>query len=69
VDNKEIYTGGEFAVNISGALSYDISKRWIGYVSTGYLSSKQEFKEGGNGKASDIDIQLGLAYKFGKRNL
>jgi hypothetical protein len=69
VDNKEIYTGGGFAVNISGALSYDISKRWIGSVSSGYLSSKQEFKEGGNGKASDIDIQLGLAYKFGKRNL
>lgn len=69
VDNKEVYTGGGFAVNISGALAYDISKRWVGSFSSGYLSSKQEFKEGGNGKASDIDIQLGLAYKFGKRSL
>ena len=69
VDNKEVYTGGGFAVNISGALAYDISKRWVGSFSSGYLSSKQEFKEGGNGKASDINIQLGLAYKFGKKSL
>jgi hypothetical protein len=69
VDNKEVYTGGGFGVNISGTLAYDFSKRWVGSFSSGYLSSKQEFKEGGNGKARDIDIQLGLAYKFGKRSL
>ncbi len=69
VDNKEVYTGGGFGVNISGALAYDFSKRWVGSFSTGYLTSKQEFKEGGNGKARDMDIQLGLAYKFGKRSL
>jgi hypothetical protein len=44
VDNEEVYTGGGFGVNISGALEYDISKRWVGSVSSGYLSSKQEFK-------------------------
>jgi len=68
-DNNEVYTGGGFAVNISGALVYDISKRWVGSVSSGYLSSKQEFKQGGNGKANDMDVQLGLAYKFGKKSL
>lgn len=69
VDNKEVYKGRGFGVNISGALAYDFSKRWVGSFSSGYLSSKQEFKEGGNGKARDFDIQLGLAYKFGKRSL
>jgi hypothetical protein len=69
IDNKEVYTGGGLGVYISGTLAYDISKRWVGSVSSGYLSSKQKFKEGGNGKASDIDIQLGLAYKFGKKSL
>ncbi|MDF1551117.1 MAG: hypothetical protein P1P88_25070, partial [Bacteroidales bacterium] len=69
VDNEEVYTGVGFGVNISGALAYDISKRWIGSVSSGYLSSKQKYKEGGYGKASDVNIQLGLAYKFGKRSL
>ncbi|WP_163717719.1 hypothetical protein [Mangrovibacterium lignilyticum] len=68
-DNEEIYTGGGFAVNITGALVYDMSKRWVGSFSSGYLSSKQEYKEGGSGKANAIDIQLGLAYKFGKRSL
>lgn len=68
-DNKEVYTGGGFGINISGTLAYNISKRWVGSVSSGYLSSKQSFDEGGNGKASDIDIQLGMAYKFGKRSL
>lgn len=67
-DNKEVYTGEGFAVNITGVLVYDISKRWLGSFSSGYLTSKQEFKEGGNGKASNIDIQFGLAYKFGKKN-
>lgn len=69
MDDKEVYTGGGFGIHISGALAYDFSKRWIGSFSSGYLSSKQEFKEGGNGKARDIDFQLGLAYKFGKRSL
>jgi len=68
-DNDEVYTGDGFAINISGALVYDISKRWVGSFSSGYLSSKLNFKEGGSGKANDIDLQLGLAYKFGKNSL
>jgi len=69
IDNKEVYTGEGFGMNISGALRYDISKRLSTSVSVGYLSSKQEFIEGGSGQAQDTDIELGLAYKFGKRSL
>lgn len=66
---KDIYTGEGLGVNITGALVYNLSKRWFAAASAGYLSSKQKYKEGGNGTARNIDIELGLAYKFGKRSL
>jgi hypothetical protein len=69
VDDEETYTGEGLGVNITGALVYSLSKRWVASASAGYLSSKQQFKEEGNGTARDIDIALGLAYKFGKRSL
>ncbi|OFX52967.1 MAG: hypothetical protein A2066_20735 [Bacteroidetes bacterium GWB2_41_8] len=69
VDNEETYTGEGLAINVTSAFAYNLSKRWVTSFSAGYLSSKQQYKEGGSGLARDIDFKLGLAYKFGKRSL
>jgi len=69
IEYKEIYTGEGLGVSISGTLVYNLSKRWFASASAGYFSSKQKYIEGGNGTARDIDFNLGLGYKFGKRNL
>ncbi len=69
VENEEVYTGEGLGLNLTGALTYELSKRWAAMASAGYLSSKQVFKEGGKGTARDKDLQFILAYKFGKRSL
>lgn len=69
IEYKEIYTGKGLGVSITGALVCNLSKRWFASASAGYFSSKQKYIEGGNGTARDIDIELGFAYKFGKRSL
>jgi hypothetical protein len=66
---REIYKGEGLGVDITGTMVYNLSKRWFASVGAGYLSSKQKYKEGGNGTARNIDIELGLAYKFGKQSL
>jgi hypothetical protein len=68
-DDKFILNGEGLGLNISGAIIYNYSKRWFASVNIGYLSSKQQYKEGGSGEARTIDVGFGLSYKFGKRPL
>ncbi|HEY3370521.1 MAG TPA: hypothetical protein VGK10_06715, partial [Prolixibacteraceae bacterium] len=69
VDDEEVYTGEGLGMNITGALVYHMSKRLFVSASAGYLSSRQEYNDGGSGNARDMDVELGLGYKFGKRSL
>jgi len=69
IENKEVYTGKGLGLQGTGALVYDISKRWTASSSVGYVSAKQHFKQGGGGKVNVVDLEFGMAYKFGKRSL
>lgn len=68
-DDEEIYTGGGFGLGFTGKMAYIMSKRWNFSVSSGYVSSKQKYEQGGDGEARTLDISLGLDYKFGKKSL
>jgi hypothetical protein len=69
IENKEVYTGRGIGLQGTGTLVYNVSKRWTVSSSVGYISAKQHFKQGENGKASIVDLEFGMAYKFGKRSL
>ena len=68
-DAEEFYTGNGFGISFSTKMAYIMSKRWNASASAGYTSSKQKYEQGGTGKASALDITLGLDYKFGKKSL
>jgi hypothetical protein len=68
-ENEFLMNGTGLGMGLNGTIVYDYAKRWAASANIGYLHSNQKFKEGGSGKASTIDLQLGVAYKFGKKSL
>lgn len=69
-DGEEfLLNGGGFGYQLNTSLEYNYSKRWFAKAVFGYSSSKQEYREGGNGDAGAVNIEIGLAYKFGKNSL
>jgi hypothetical protein len=68
-NEEEFYTGHGFGYSFSGKMAYIMSKRWNASAIAGYTTSKQKYEQGGTGKASAMDITIGLDYKFGKKSL
>jgi hypothetical protein len=68
-DDEFLLNGNGLGLHFHGALIYNYSKRWFTSLNGGYLYSKQHYKEGGSGKIQTIDITLGIAFKFGRRDI
>jgi hypothetical protein len=69
-NNEEfLLNGNGLGLHFHGAMIYNYSKRWFASLNGGYLYSKQHYKEGGSGKVQTIDITLGIAFKFGWKDL
>jgi len=68
-EEKFLLNGEGFVYGLNMSISYDYSKRWFATAGAGYVSSKQEYREGGNGLARAFNLEFGIAYKFGNKSL
>lgn len=65
--NEDLYEGSGIGYSLGGAIVYDLSKRWLASASVRYKSSGYDFSK--DGKVETVDSEIGVAYKFGKKNL
>jgi len=69
LEGEEFILNGEgFAMHVNGSLVFNYSKRWFASAGAGYFLSNLKYQEGGDGSARTLNIELGLAYKFGKKD-